>query len=86
MKEKLINEYVKRLTIEDVNKFALSNGIDLKDKDLNLLYTYIKNEWHTIIFGNPRKILDDLKIKLDQNTYAKIETLYIFFKDHYNNL
>ncbi len=86
MKEKLINEYVKRLTIEDVNKFALSNGIDLKEDDLNLLYKYIKNEWHTIIYGNPRSILDDLKNKLDTNTYAKIEALYVFFKDHYNNL
>ena len=35
MKERLINEYVNRMTIEDVNKFALQNGIILKDEELN---------------------------------------------------
>ena len=61
MKERLINEYVNRMNLDDVNKFALQNGINLKDDELRLIYTYIKNDWRTIVFGNPRGILDDLK-------------------------
>ena len=85
MKERLINEYVNRMTIDDVNKFALQNGIILKDDELNLIFTYIKNDWRTIVFGNPRTILDDLKNKLDSISYSKIENLYFFFKNRYSN-
>ena len=86
MKEKLINEYVNRMTIDDVNKFAIKNGIELKNDELNIIYNYIKTDWRTIVFGNPRNILDDLKERLDDKAYAKIENLYIFFKDRYSNL
>lgn len=85
MKEKLINEYVNRMTINDVNKFAIQNGINLNNDELNLIYTYIKNDWRTIVFGNPRRILDDLKNNLNQESYSKIENLYTFFKERYSN-
>lgn len=83
MKEKLINEYVNRMTLEDVNNFALKNGIILKDKEVKVIYDHIKNNWRTIVFGNPRGILDDLKEKLDSTSYQKIESLYIYFKNRY---
>jgi len=85
VKERLISEYVNRMTLDDVNKFALQNGINLKDDELKLVYTYIKNDWRTICFGNPRGILDDLKSKIDINSYSKIESLYMFFKNRYSN-
>ena len=83
MKERLINEYVNRMTLEDVNNFALKNGIILKDKEVKIIYDHIKNNWRTIVFGNPRGILDDLKEKLDSTSYQKIESLYIYFKNRY---
>ena len=83
MKERLISEYVNRMTLEDVNNFALKNGINLKDNEIKLIYDYIKNNWHTIVFGNPRGILDDLKEKLDSTSYQKVESLYIYFKNRY---
>ena len=42
MKEKLINEYVNRMTIADVNNFAIKNGIILKEDEVNLIYNHIK--------------------------------------------
>lgn len=83
MKERLISEYVNRMTLEDVNNFALKNGIILKDKEVKVIYDHIKNNWRTIVFGNPRGILDDLKEKLDSTSYQKIESLYIYFKNRY---
>lgn len=83
MKERLISEYVNRMTMQDVNSFALQNGINLKEDELNLIFNHIKNSWHTIVFGNPRGILDDLKNKLDNNSYQKIESLYVYFKNRY---
>ncbi len=83
MKEKLISEYVSKMTLDDVNNFALKNGIILKDTEVKLIYDHIKNNWRTIVFGNPRGILDDLKEKLDSTSYQKIESLYIYFKNLY---
>lgn len=83
MKERLINEYVSRMTLDDVNSFALKNGIILKDSEIKLIYDHIKNNWRTIVFGNPRGILDDLKEKLDSTSYQKVESLYIYFKNRY---
>ena len=83
MKERLINEYVNRMTMEDVNNFALQNGINLKEEELTLIFNHIKTSWRTIVFGNPRSILDDLKSKLDSNSYQKIESLYVYFKNRY---
>ena len=83
MKEKLISEYVNRMTIDDVNNFALKNGIILKDDEIKLIYDHIKKNWRTIVFGNPRGILDELKSKLDSNSYQKIEALYVYFKNLY---
>ncbi len=86
MKERLISEYVNRMNINDVSKFATQNGISLNEKELNIIFNYIKKEYMTICFGNPRPILDDLKTKINPVSYQKIESLYIFFKEKYSNL
>lgn len=77
----LINEYVRRLTKEDIVNFAKSQGIILEEQELNTIYTYVKKYYKTFIYGNPRPILDELKSKVKPMTYNKIETLYLQFKD-----
>ena len=77
----LIEEYVNRLKKEDVNTFALKQGIVLEEKELDILYTYIKSNYKTIIYGNPKDILLEIKSKVKPLTYNKIENLYINFKD-----
>lgn len=81
----LIKQYINRMTFNDIDSFAKENGILLKTEELELIYGYIKRDWRTIVYGNPRSILDDLKIKLDTFTYKKIEELYIHFKDKYSD-
>ena len=77
----LVEEYVKRLTKEDVIKFSESQGIILEETELNTIYDYIKKDYKTILYGNARSVLDELKQKVKPLTYQKIETLYIKFKD-----
>lgn len=77
----LIGEYVKRLTKEDITKFAYKQGITLKDKELNIIFNTIKENYKTLIYGNARNILDDLKDKVEPLTYNKIITLYKEFKE-----
>lgn len=77
----LIEEYVNRMNKEDVNKFALKQGIILNDKELDTIFTYIKDNYKTILYGNPKDILLEIKEKVSDLTYNKIENLYIKFKD-----
>ena len=78
----LITEYVKRLKKEDINKFALNQGVTLEPFELDIIYNYVKNDYKTFIYGNPRPILDEVKTKVNPITYNKIENLYQQFKDY----
>lgn len=82
---KLIQEYVSRLTLYDVESFAIKNGVSLNKSELNLVYKQIKENWYTIVYGNARGVLDEIKDNVSLATYQKIENLYIFFKDKFKN-
>ena len=80
----LISEYVKRLTKDDINNFALKQGVSLTKEELDIIYNYVKKDYKTVIYGNPRVILDELKDKVKPFTYSKIENLYQQFKGYLN--
>ena len=77
----LIEEYVNRLTRNDIERFALKQGIVLDNDELNIVYNYIKKNYKTIIYRNPKDILLEIKKIVKPLTYNKIENLYIKFKD-----
>ncbi len=81
----LIQKYVERMTLEDVDKFALQNGVELKEEECRLITSTIKKDYRTIIFGNPRKIFDALEKELEPLTYKKMIQLYSYFKEKYQN-
>ena len=85
MNDFIIKNYISRITIEDINKFSKKHNIELSKEELKLIEQHIKNDWKTIIYGNPKPILDNLKEKLNQEKYQKIENLYIEFKDKYKH-
>ncbi|MEG0026268.1 MAG: DUF2624 family protein [Bacilli bacterium] len=82
---RLITEYVNKITLNDVYNFANQNGIFLKNIEAELIFNYIKNDWYTLIYGNPQMIFNDIKNKIDYETYTKVEQLYFYFKEKYKN-
>lgn len=85
MTEMLIKQYISRMTFNDIDDFARQYGLVLKKSEIEIIYQYIKYEWRTFLYGNPRGILNNLKEQLDPLTYNKIEQLYIHFKEKYQN-
>lgn len=85
MIEKLIVQYIDRLTSADIDDFARKNGIVLDSDELDLVYYHVKNNWRTVIYGNPKPILEDLRSKVNDLTYQKIENLYVEFKNKYSS-
>lgn len=77
----LIEEYVNRLKKSDIERFAIKQGIILDEGEIDIIYEYIKTNYKTIIYGNPKEILLEIKKKVKPITYSKIENLYIKFKD-----
>ena len=77
----MITEYINKLKKEDINNYAQKQGIKLDKEELDIVYNYIKTNYKTILYGNPKDILLEIKSKVKPITYNKIENLYIKFKD-----
>ena len=84
MNDYLLQAYIERLSKDDINTFARSKGVTLDTDELDIIYTYLKNHWRTFYYGNPKELLEELKSKLSNDTYCKIETLYIEAKERLN--
>ena len=41
----LISEYVKRITKDDINNFALKEGVSLTEEELDIIYNYVKKDY-----------------------------------------
>lgn len=85
MIKKLIEQYVQKLTINDVNNFALKNNIFLTNNELKLIYNHIKENWYSIIYENPNVVLQNIKENINIDSYQKIENLYYSFYEKYKN-
>lgn len=83
--QKLIDNYVYNMKEYDVKSFALKNGIVLSDDETSYIFSVIKKEYHTIIYGNPENIFSDLREKFSLETVNKAEKLYLDFKNRYGS-
>ena len=63
-----IYEYINKLSLDDINKFSLNQGITLSNKELNIIYDYIKNRYKDI-FNDPIKIINEIKDKVSNPVY-----------------
>ena len=78
--EFVIKEFISRLTENDINNFALKEGITLENDELKTIYMYIKNYWQIFYKEDASYLLKELKEKLKPNTYAKIVELLNKYK------
>lgn len=76
MYEKLISNYIKTMTIEDIKKFAVKKNISITDKDSITIYNFLKDNYKDLYYGNIKVIKDKLEGKIDNNLYIKLISLY----------
>ena len=79
----MISQYINKITKEDIFKFAKDKGIYLNNDELEFVFSKIKNNWKTIVFGDPSNIFKELKTKTSIQKYNQIEQLYYEFKKKY---
>lgn len=85
MYEYLINEYIKKLTIQDITDFGLKNNINISIEDSEVLLYYAKNNYKELISSNPNSVLKEIKKRIDPITYEKAYNLFLIYRNNYLN-
>ena len=75
MNKQFIINYIKQVKKEDIAFFALNQGLNVSNKELDLIYYYIKNEYERF-FKNAKEILEEVYDKLAPDNYQKLINLY----------
>ena len=75
MYKNLIVNYIKNMTMEDVNSFIEKNNIEISEKDKRVIFNHIK-KYYNVFFNDPIKYIKMLKGSIDDNIYYEVLTLY----------
>ncbi len=81
----IIERYIKNLSKEQVNNFALKNNVNLSGLELDFLYVFIKKNYKEIL-ANPNLLnLDRYKTKFSEENFAKIKKLFNEYLSKYGS-
>lgn len=81
----LIERYMNKLSIADVDNFAQKNNIYLNSEELQFTYQFIKKNWQPIL-ANPAMLnLDRYKDKFSEENLTKIKKLVKEYSIKYKN-
>lgn len=74
-----------RMTIQDVNNFAVSKNIYLSGEELNFVYEFINKNWEQVI-KNPKLLnLDRYKDRFSKENFEKIKKLFLEYSSRYSS-
>ena len=77
----LIKVYIDKLTINDIIYLCGKRNIKISEVDAEILLNTAKEHWNDFYSGDPSKIINDLKDKLDTSTYNKLLKVYLEYKN-----
>lgn len=80
MYKQLLKNYIDKLKKEDIIKYIDNNNYQVSDKEINIIYFYIKNYWQEL-FDNDDEIWKKLKNDISDKTYIEIIKLYNKYKN-----
>lgn len=83
--KKLIQNYIHKITENDIEMFAVKNNIKLNKSEISAIYFYVKNEYETLLYHDSTSIFDDLKTKLSAKNYEKIVSVFKEYKEKYKH-
>ena len=72
----IIEKYMNRLTVEDIQKFALSKNCQLSEEELNFTFIFINKNWKDIL-SNPSVFeIDRYQKHYSPENFTKIKQVY----------
>lgn len=85
MKELWIQNYIDKITKEDIIWFAKNNNIILQNNEVNILYQTLKKDWKVFLYGDPSSIWKELELKLSAENFEKGMNLFRVMKQKYQS-
>ncbi len=80
----IIEKYMNKLTVDDVNNFALSKNCSLSEEELNFTFIFIKKNWRDII-SNPNVFdINRYKNKYSPENFEKVKKIYTEYFQRYS--
>ena len=74
-----------RMTIQDVNNFAISKNIHLSGEELQFVYDFINKNWEQIV-KNPQLLnLDRYQDRFSKENFEKIKKLFLEYSSRYSS-
>lgn len=74
-----------RMTIQDVNNFAISKNINLSPEELQFVYDFISKNWEQVV-KNPKLLnLDRYKDRFSPENFEKIKKLFLEYSSRYSS-
>ena len=80
---KLIENYIKNLTLNDITIFALKNNIELNNQELDFIYKTLKSDYQVLLSEDYLKVFSNGKNYLSPTNYEKILNLYLEYRLKY---
>ena len=81
----LIKAYMGRMTIQDVNNFAVSKNIYLSGEELQFVYEFINKNWEQVV-KNPKLLnLDRYQDRFSKENFEKIKKLFLEYSSRYSS-
>lgn len=80
MYEMIIENYIRKITVNDINNFANNNNILLSQGEDIILYNFIKKFWKEAYKGNINIVFQKLKNQVSENTYNTAIMFYNKYK------
>ena len=82
----IIEKYMNKLTVDDVNKFALSKNCNLSEEELNFTFVFIKKNWREIL-SNPAVFdINRYKNHYSPENFRKIKQVYTEYFQKFANI
>ena len=82
---KIIENYIKNLTKNDILVFAKNNNIDLNNQELNYLFNVVKNDYKVLLSNDYEIVFENAKGYIDEDKLKKIYNLFIDYRHKYQN-
>ena len=81
----LIENYLSKISKDDIRNFALSKDINLSDNELDFTYDFFKKNYHNVL-KNPQLFdLNRYKDNYTKENFSKITKVYQEYYQKYSN-
>ena len=78
----LIERYINKLSIDDLNNYLVKKDINLNEDELNFTYNFIKKNWNQILSDPNTFNINNYKDKYTSINFIKMNNLVkeVYFK------